>query len=58
MTHLHLVVSYVFVALIAFGLGRVKNSEKLARIATSLDFIEAKASQEVKSVVAAIRAHL
>jgi hypothetical protein len=52
-----LIEALVFVV-IGFGLGRIKNARKLARIKASLDSFEAKASQEVKSVIAAIRAHL
>jgi hypothetical protein len=49
----------VLAALVAgFGVGRIKNVSKLAAIKAELDAIESSASQEVKSVIASIRAHL
>jgi hypothetical protein len=52
-----LIEAFVFVV-VGFGLGRIKNVRKLAHIKATLDSFEAKAGQEVKSVIAAIRAHL
>ena len=41
-----------------FGLGRVKNANKLAAAKAVLNAAEAKVGQEAKSIIAAIRAKL
>ena len=38
-----------------FGLGRIKNSAKLSNISAELNAAEAKASVEVKSLIARVR---
>jgi hypothetical protein len=44
------------VALVAgIGLGRIKNSKKLAAVKAVLDAVESKVGQEAKSVIAAVR---
>jgi len=49
----------VVVALgVGFGIGRVKNSAKLAAVRAELDKAEASVVAEVKSLVAAVKAKL
>lgn len=53
----YVIVAAVF-ALAGFGLGRVKNSKKLAAARAELNKLELGVSSEAKSIIAAIRAKL
>ena len=55
---MHIAIAVVVSLAIGFGLGRVKNARKLAAIKTVFDAMEAKASGEVKTLIAAVRAKL
>jgi len=41
-----------------FGLGRIKNTAKLAAVRAYIDKVEAAASTEVKQIIADVRAKL
>jgi hypothetical protein len=43
---------------VGIGLGRIKNSKKLAAAKSVLDAAESKVGQEAKSVIAAVRSQL
>lgn len=55
---MHIAIAVVVSLAIGFGLGRIKNRAKLAEVRGVLAILEANASSEVKSVLAAIRAKL
>ncbi|HET9280359.1 MAG TPA: hypothetical protein VFR24_00155 [Candidatus Angelobacter sp.] len=44
--------------LVGFGFGRVKNAKKLAAAHAELNSLEAKATADAKTVIAAIRSKL
>lgn len=51
------IVAAVF-AVAGFGVGRIKSAKTTAKIRAEFAAVEAKASSEVKSLIAAIRKHL
>jgi hypothetical protein len=55
---MHIAIAVVVSLAIGFGLGRIKDRAKLAAVRTILATLENKASSEVKSILAAVRAKL
>ncbi len=58
MTHLHAILALVAAFAAGFGFGRVKNAGKLSAIAAEIKKIETAVDNDVKSVIAKIKAKL
>lgn len=53
-----IVVAIIVCLAIGFGLGRIKNVNKLKKIGAVISAVEAKGSADVKTLVADVRKHL
>lgn len=58
MIHLHAILAVVAAFVAGFGVGRIKNAGKLSAIAAEIKKIETAVDNDVKSVIAKIKAKL